>query len=87
MIVSVFTSRRKAGLDLQRVFLIRYKPVVLITPSGLEMAPVSYHMEKPLPFRLVPEVAKHIDDEQRALYVNAVFGLRDREIGNDGPPP
>ena len=42
---------------------------------------MSYHMDKPLPFRLVPEVAKHIDDEQRALYVNAVFGLRDREIG------
>ena len=70
-------------MDLQRILLIKYKPTVFSTPSGLEMAPVSYHMDKPLPFRLIPEAAKDIADEQMALYVNAVFGLRDKEVGEN----
>ncbi len=74
-------SCRKSGLSLQRVFYIGYKPCVMTSPSGLQMAPVSYHMTKHMPFTLVPRVVANIDDEQTALYVHAVFGLREPEVG------
>ena len=45
------------------------------------MAPVSYHMHKRLLFPVIPEAVKQIDDEQRALYMHAVFGLMEREVG------
>ncbi len=53
----------------------------MTSPSGLQMAPVSYHMTKHMPFTLVPRVVANIDDEQTALYVHAVFGLREPEVG------
>ena len=53
----------------------------MTSPSGLQMAPVSYHMTKHMPFTLVPRVVANIDDEQTALYVHAVFGLREEEVG------
>ena len=72
---------RKCGLDLQRVLNISYRPHVLLTRGGFELAPVSYHMTRPVPWSLVPEVVHHVADEQAALYAHALFALRDPEVG------
>ena len=54
---------------------------MLSSGSCLEIAPISRHSSSQVPFSVIPQVVQQIDDEQRALYVHAVIGLKEREIG------
>ena len=71
----------KCGLDLQRTAMLRYKPNITHSQSGITIAPVTYHLSKHLPFYVTPKCVHEINNEQSALFVHAVFLLAESEIG------
>ncbi len=77
-----YMMHKKAGLTLQRALVVSYMPRVNQTPCGLMKAPISYHMSRYVPFCTAPKEVFQICDEQAALYVHAVFGLKEHEVGH-----
>ena len=73
---------KKAGMSLERVFVLSHKPVRTMSPCGLPKAAVSSHMNRAVPFYLAPAEAYEITNEQVAHYVHAVFSMREPEVGH-----
>ena len=69
------------GMHLRRQVRLGYRPLVENSPSGLQKAPISFHMRGNVPFSLIPNEVYQIQNEPTALYVEAVLALAEREVG------
>ena len=76
-----YVMNSQSVMTMQRVLVLGYRPRVQKTPGGLVKAPVSYFIGRYLRHCLSPREVFTISDEQTALYVHAVLGLAEREVG------
>ena len=72
----------KLSFNSGKMLLISYMPKLHESPCGLTIGPVSYHMSRYIPFTTSPRPVYNIDNEQTALFVHAVFALKEREISH-----
>ena len=75
-------SQYQSHTSMLRQFRLGYRPAVEMSPSGLPKAPISFHLQRSLPHSLLPKEVYDIQNEQTALYVEAVLALAEREVGS-----
>lgn len=80
--LTMYILSLKSKFTLQRRLRLGYRPRVETSMSGLKKAPISYFMRRTLPFSPVPAEVYDIKDEQKALYIQALIALSERELGH-----